>query len=153
MAQINICGIQSRLPVVRLDGHDYMIMSNTYQVLKSEKLITDRYNKDGGIDRQKVCTYKHRWKMTLVVPTNTSYISMVNPNPGESFNFGTMSTLIASDDKTYPNDGLEFYDIESLGIFTGSYTSYVYMSKDWATPYNNDPTVYQVPVDLWGRDA
>lgn len=153
MAQIYINGVRKNLPLIRLDGKDYIILSGSYQRLRNEKLITDRYTKDGEIDRQKKNTGKHRWKMTLVIPASSSYLTLRNLQPGESFDFGDMSTILASDDKVYPQDGLEFYDVSANGMFGGSYTHYVYMNMDWESPYGDDPGIFSVPLELWGRDA
>jgi len=153
MAQITINGIQQSIPIVRLDGKDYFVLGGTYQRLRNEKIITDQYTKDGEIDRQKTNTNKTRWKFTLTIPASASYVSSKNLGAGESFDFGDMGTILASSDKVYPYDGLYFYDITANGLFGGTYTSYVYMLMDWESPNNNDPGIWQVPVELWGRDV
>ena len=150
---VSIYGIQRRLPIVRLDGKDYFIMSGTYQRLHGEKLIDEKYGRGGGIVRQKTATYKHRWQMTLMVPLSVSYVSYQHPDPGKVFDFGDLATLRASDDKLYPVDGLEYYDVDRLEDFTGSYQHYVYLTKDWETPNADDVGIWQVPITLWGRDA
>lgn len=152
-ARISINGIRYSVPIVRLDGYDYFILGGTYQRLRHEKIINDRYSKDGEIDRQKKNTGKNRWRMTLVIPLSSSYVNLLSVDAGESFNFGNMSTILASDDKEYPYDGLYFYDVTSNGIFSGTYTSYVHMMMDWESLWNNDPGIFQVPVELWGRDV
>ena len=146
-------GIQKRLPIVRLDGKDYFLLSGSYQRLHNEKIINERYTEDGSIDRQARATYKHRWQFTVVAPSSVSYITYQHPDPSKSFDFGTLGTIHATMDKLYPEDGLEYYDIDVLEDFSGTYTHYVYAAKEWEAPHGDDPGLWQVPITLWGSDA
>jgi hypothetical protein len=143
------------LPIVRIDGRDYFILSGTYQRLYNEKIISERYASDGDFDRQVLNTEKTRWKFTILTPFHTSYMSYsVEWEDGfTDFSFGDLGTLHASADKVYPQDGLYFFDIDRFENFYGTYSHYVYLKLDWEAPQNNDPGVWQVPVELWGRDA
>lgn len=142
-----------RNPVIRLDGKDYFILGGTYQKLHNEKIRTDRYTKDGEIDRQEVVTNKNRWKFTIVVPASTSYMHYAEGFDGSGYDFGVVADLRASAAKVWPYNGLYYYDITANEDFSSTYTSYVHMSTDWESLYNNDPFVYQIPVELWGRDV
>lgn len=145
---ITINGIQRRLPIIRLDGRDYFIMGGTYQRLYHEKIINERYTSTGAIKRQIVNTRKIRWRMTLMVPTSYTQVTVT----GGTFNVGDIDTLHASANKMPPNDLLAYYDITAYQNFAGSYTHYVYLKLDWEQPNANDPGVWQVPIELWGYE-
>jgi hypothetical protein len=146
---------EKRLPIIRLDGKDYFLLGGTYQRLHNEKIINERYAIDGEFDRQMKNTGKKRWKFTVLVPASISYLSYdILSDPSiAAFDFGDLATLHTSADKVYPYDGLYYYDIDRFENFTGTYSHYVYMKIDWETPNNNDPGQWQIPVELWGRDA
>jgi len=152
---VSIDGLQKRLPIVRIDGKDYFLLGGTYQRLHNEKIISERYTTGGDFDRQAVNTEKKRWKFTIVAPLSATYVSydMSYMPSWKEFDFGDLVTLHTSADKVYPYDGLEYYDIDRLEDFRGTYGSYVYMKLDWEAPMNNDPGIWQVPVELWGRDS
>lgn len=149
MALITIHGVQFRLPIVRLDGKDYFILGGSYQRLHHEKEVQERYTNAGEADRQVVSTDWLRWQMTLVIPFDSSYASASDGYGGMTF--GGLDDLHTTMDKAYPHDGLQFYDISALENFGGTYTHYVYAKAEWETPHNNDPGIWQLPIELWGR--
>lgn len=154
--QVSINGTgRKSLPIVRIDGRDYFLLGGTYQRLHNEKIISERYAIDGGFDRQIMNTGKHRWKFTVLTISSIgtmTYMSSYDPS-WMQFSFGDLDSLRASADKVYPSDGLEYYDVDCLENFTGTYSHYVYMKVDWESPHNNDVGIWQVPVELWGRDS
>ncbi len=140
------------IPPIKLDGKVYIVMTGTYQRLKNEKIITARYTDSGGIDLQKVNTEKHRWKMTLLVPTSTSNVT-VSGAAFSSSDMGTVSDLQATFDKMSPDDLLAFYDIDREWVFAGEEPYSVYIdSMDKRPPNNDDIGTWQVPITLWGYD-
>jgi hypothetical protein len=142
-------GIERRIPIIRLDGRDYFVLGGTYQRLHNERIIKEQYTPAGEGDRQVKATSWKRWKMTLIVPQSTSQIN----SSGSGFTFGDINSIHNTLKKQYPDNGLEYYDISALENFGGTYTHYVYAKNDWETPHNNDPGIWEVPVQIWGRNS
>jgi len=145
MAQLQIVGIQYSMPIIRIDGKDYFIMGGTYQRLYYEQTITERYTNEAVLERQFANTYYSRWKMTLLVPTEKAEITILG---GESLDIGLLDDLHQSAESS---DMVEFYDIDCWEQFSPSYIHYVYLNLDWEQPAFNDVSLWQVPVELWGR--
>ncbi len=151
---INVNGIERRIPMIRLDGRDYFILGGTYQRLHNERMVKEQYTPAGDGERQVQATEWKRWQMTLLVPLLTSQISYSAPSSQfDNFVFGDLDSIHATLAKEYPSNGLEYYDVHVLENFSSSYTHYVYASKEWETPHGNDPGLWEIPINLWGRDS
>jgi len=143
---VTIQGEQRRIPVVQLDGKIYFILGGTYNFLHDEKRIQENYLASGEVDRQIQNTGKTRHKFNIIAPSTADLVDV----QGASWDVGTRDDLHTSADKVPPYDWLEFYDISADQDFSGTYTHYVVMKIDWEVPYNNDPGIWQIPVELWG---
>ena len=153
MPSIVVQKVTGALTPIKLDGKIYIVSAGSYSMMENEKIIAARHTANGAIDMQRVETSKHRWSMTLMVPTSTDNVTLIDASFSAS-DMGTLSDLQTTCDKLAPSDLLDFYDIDSEWDFSGAVPYNVYVDGlDFQSPNNNDIGLWQVPITLWGKDA
>lgn len=152
MSIVALTGDEKRLPIIRIDGRDYFITGGSYTKLHNEKaFLTEEYTAGGNISRSFVQTYSHRWNMTLRVPLVHTQVQI--PSDMSWLLPGDRSYLHASNAKCPPSDLLEYYDVTCQENFSGSESHLVYINLGQEAPHNDDVTIWDIPVTLWGYDA
>jgi hypothetical protein len=147
--KLGIQTITVGLPPIKLDGKVYFVAEGTYTRTYSEKLITEEYTTQGEFDRQMLNTGKDRFKMTLLVVTDTSNVEQVD---GVLADLGDIDDLHTSAAKEAPLDELDYYDISTDWDFSGTKTHTVFLKLGEEAPHNNDIGTWQVPIELWGEE-
>jgi hypothetical protein len=143
---------QNALPPVKLDGYIYSVMEGSYQKTHNEQIVDEKYTPSGEMSRQRLTTNKHRWAMTFLVPINDSQIQVEGGGAPTTQPWGTLSTIHNTIGLPVTYDMVYYYDVTTNWDFSGAPTHYVYATGDQEVPHNNNISMWEVVISLWGKD-